>query len=525
VFAGDPVSLQLRIKASGLSGEPAQVTLRRAGSAAALAEQKITLPPPGQTLTVRLIDRPAEPGDVKYVVEVAPRNDETDPKNNRQECTVSVRDEKINVLLVAGYPNYEFRYLKTLLERDSTIKLSTYLQDADPEYAEQDKTALRSFPVGRDELFAYDVLIVGDVDPRLLPRSAWQNLRAFITEKGGGVAFLAGPRYLPWMYQDNPDVAALLPIDVTKLATSTELPAAISSGFAVRPTQLGLQSSAMQLGDSPEQTAELWSHLAPLYWLAESGALKPAAQVLAEGPGAATTGSQSAIPVICFQYVGAGRVLFHAIDESWRWRIGAGESLFARYWVQTIRFLARGKLSSGRGAQLTTDRREYQRGEVAQIRVRFLDPRLAPAANQVTVVVDSPGQARRRINLRRTPAAEGLFEGSLGELGEGRYELIMAEPQLPGSPPSTRFTVIAPPGEFAQPAMDAAALKAAADATRGRFYTIANADKLASELPAGRRVPIENLPPISLWNRWWLLAAFVACLTTEWILRKRKGML
>jgi hypothetical protein len=193
--------------------------------------------------------------------------------------------------------------------------------------------------------------------------------------------------------------------------------------------------------------------------------------------------------------------------------------------VQTIRFLARGKLSSGRGAQLTTDRREYQRGEVAQVRARFLDPRLAPAADQVTVVVDSPGQARRRINLRRNPAAEGLFEGSLGELANGRYELILSEPQLPGSPPSARFTVVAPPGEFAQTAMDAVTLRAVADSTRGKFYTIADAGQLLPELPAGRRVPIENLPPISLWNRWWLLAAFVGCLTTEWILRKRKGML
>ena len=36
---------------------------------------------------------------------------------------------------------------------------------------------------------------------------------------------------------------------------------------------------------------------------------------------------------------------------------------------------------------------------------------------------------------------------------------------------------------------------------------------------------IENLPPYQIWNRWWLLAAFLTCITTEWIFRKRKGML
>ena len=35
----------------------------------------------------------------------------------------------------------------------------------------------------------------------------------------------------------------------------------------------------------------------------------------------------------------------------------------------------------------------------------------------------------------------------------------------------------------------------------------------------------ETLPPEVLWNRWWLLAAFVSLIGAEWILRKRKGML
>ena len=122
------------------------------------------------------------------------------------------------MLLVQGYPSFEFRHLKTLLERDRTIQLAVYLQDADREFAEQDKSALRAFPISREELMEYDVLVIGDVDPRLLPRSTWQNIRAFVAEKGGGLAFLAGPRYLPWLYHDNSDVRALLPIELDSSA-------------------------------------------------------------------------------------------------------------------------------------------------------------------------------------------------------------------------------------------------------------------------------------------------------------------
>jgi hypothetical protein len=534
VFVNDVVSFQIQVKASGLGGQPAKVTLRREGGAnsasatSKVAEQTITLPPTGETLTTRLVDRPGEPGDLIYVVEIEPRDGETNPDNNRVSRTVSVRDEKIRVLLVQAYPSYEFRFLKSLLERDKAVQLSTYLQDADPAFAEQDKTALRSFPLGRDELFEYDVLLLGDVDPRLLPRSVWQNVRAFVAEKGGGAAFLAGPRFFPWLYADNPEIAALLPIEMQAAGSPADpLSNEITRGFIVAPTLIGLQNPALQLGDTPEATEHIWQQLAPLYWLYVVGKPKPAAQALAiagnERAGSSLTPAH--LPVICFQYVGPGRVLFHAIDSTWRWRLSAGDAYFARYWVQMVRFLARGKLSTGRGAQLAADRREYRRGDSVQLRTRFFDPQLAPTNELVTILIDSPGQARRRVNLYRNSAAAGVFEGSLVDLAEGQYEAVMAEPQLPGDPPATRFAVVAPPGELSKLEMDATALTAAAETTHGKFYTIQNADQLSAELPAGRRVPLKNLPPVSLWNRWWLLAAFLTCITSEWILRKRKGML
>ena len=524
VFVDDSVNVQVQIKASGLEGEPATLTLRRDGDPSPLAQMAITIPPSGQTLTERLAHRPTEAGQIAYVVEITPCDDETNRQNNRQRRVVDVRDERIRVLLVYGYPNYEFRFLKTLLDRDSTIELATYVQDADPEHAEQDKSALRSFPVSREELFEHDVLIIGDVDPRLLPRSVWQNLRTFVAEKGGGVAFLAGPRSLPWLYQDNLDVSALLPVELGELAAASDsqLPSEISLGFTVRPTPLGLQTPVMQLGDTVADSEQIWRNLPPLYWLFEIDQLKPGAQVLADS---ALRTPHSALPLICFQYVGAGRVLFHAIDSTWRWRLGAGDVYFARYWVQTIRFLARSKLASGRGAQLTSDRREYRRGEAIDLRARFLDPRLAPAGDEVTVILDTQDLPRRRVTLRRNPGVEYVFQTSLADLPEGRYEVLLTEPQLPGSPPATRFSVTAPPGELARLEMDAAALSAAAETTRGKFYTISNADRLVDELPAGRRVPVENLPPFNIWNRWWMLAAFLVAITAEWILRKRKGML
>jgi hypothetical protein len=54
---------------------------------------------------------------------------------------------------------------------------------------------------------------------------------------------------------------------------------------------------------------------------------------------------------------------------------------------------------------------------------------------------------------------------------------------------------------------------------------VATSNRLENDLPKGKQVPIEELPPHVLWNQWWMLAAFLSVLVTEWVLRKRLGLL
>ena len=428
------------------------------------------------------------------------------------------------MLMVQAYPNYEFRYLKNMLERDSTIQLKTVLQEADLEYAEQDQSALRVFPVRREELFAYDVVIFGDVNPSFLSSSVLANLHDFVEKKGGGVAFIAGSQYTPIAYRNTP-LEPLFPIDLNSIAT----PAAgesLDQGFVVQPTELGLASPQMQLGDSAAETARVWQDLPPLYWLLEVPQVKPAARVLAEHPTRMSSDGRR-LPVFLMQYVGAGKVLFHATDDTWRWRFRVGDVFFARYWVQAVRYLSRSKLlGKDHAVELTVDRREYRRGEMVRLRVRFIDERQAPAEDDtVAVVVEREGQKNQRIMLERNATNRGIFEGSFSDALDGKYHAWIASPTLEGKAPSTDFLVTVPPGELERVQMDAGELKRAAEETRGRFYRIAEVDRILDDLPLGHQVPIETLPPEVLWNRWWLLLAFLALAVSEWMLRKRKGML
>ena len=45
-----------------------------------------------------------------------------------------------------------------------------------------------------------------------------------------------------------------------------------------------------------------------------------------------------------------------------------------------------------------------------------------------------------------------------------------------------------------------------------------------ADLPKPSKVPLDTDPPIPLWNTWPVLGLFLALITLEWVLRKRKQM-
>src|SRR5262249_13817193 len=163
------------------------------------------------TVRVELIHRPKSTGDRTFILEVDQRPRELQTDNNRIERVITVRKEKLKVLLVDSEPRYEFRYLKNYLERDETIDLNIVLLSSDPEYSDRDRSAMPTFPAAKADLFAYDVVIFGDADKSLLSHSQMQNLVEFVTVKGGGVLFIAGELFNPLSYNGSP-LEVLLPI-------------------------------------------------------------------------------------------------------------------------------------------------------------------------------------------------------------------------------------------------------------------------------------------------------------------------
>ncbi len=520
VFVDDVVNFEAKLAARGIEGGRATVRLREKDRDSVLATQSIDIPGDAQPVTIRLQHRPREVGDVTFVLEVDPVDREFQTRNNSLERQVSIREEKLRVLIVESYPRFEFRFLKHLLERDPSIELNVLLLEADLEYAEMDRSAISHFPTTKEELRGYDVILFGDVNPFYLNENQMRNLSDFVVDKGGGLALLAGPRHMPISYRETP-LDSVIPIDFTGVQPGS----AAREPFRPVLTVEGRANPIFRLGKDEAESQKIWESLPGLYWFLEAPQRKPGALPLAIHPSRA--GEQGPLPIILMQQVGAGKSLMLTVDETWRWRDRVGDLYFSRFWVQTIRYLSRSKLvGQTRQAELSADRREYQRGQPVELRVRLLDESLGnDAGDSVTVQVEREGRDEKRIALRRAPTGSGLYEGIFTGAQEGRYKAWMVTPAVKGSAPSTTFDVIAPPGEFLKIEMDQSALKQAAERTGGRFYTFATIDDLARHIQPGRKIPLDTDPPISLWNTWPLLALFITLLVTEWLLRKRKRMI
>jgi len=520
VFPGDRLQVEATVRATGYAGRTARVVLKQAEGEGVFAKTQAELLADGEAQTVRLALRPTEPGALRLRLEVDVQPGEQDGANNRVELTVDVREQRIRTLLVQSTPSYEYRALKSLLERDPAIDLRVRLQDADAEYPSVDDVAIQEFPTSDAELQEYDVVLLGDVDPQLMPGSAWQNLRQWVTRHGGGLVLIAGPRYLPRRFEDVEAMRPLFPIELQSF-NSLRTEADSTSGFAVQPTPLGSRESSLQLGETPEESAAIWRQLPPVMWI-EPAEAKPGVQVLAEGRMSDGAVAEP-LPVILRHYVGAGEVLMHATDETWRWRWRSDDRYFARYWGQAVRRLARGGVLRGMGS-LATSRSEYQAGEPVVMRAR-LRPQEPVTDDAISVDLEAGSAPTRPVRFSRKGALGDVFEAVLRDLPPDHYTARLITGGASSAMLTAEFAVEAPPGELARLVVNTAGLQEAARSSDGKFYTARTVSRLADELPQAKPTAVEQLPEEPLWNRPWLLAALCVVLGAEWLLRRRSGML
>jgi hypothetical protein len=543
IFRNDPAVFEVRASGRGYGSATVQL-LRRYPDAGDVwdhvGSEAVAFPAGDQPAILKFTDRPPRVGLVEYRARIEPEADEADPKDNEKIFVTRVVEEKAKVLLVAGAPAYEYYAIKNTLMRDSTITLACYLQSADPGFRQDGNVAIDEIPKEEKDLFAYDVVILHDPDGSELPPDWQALLKKFVSDHGGGVAFVAGNKHTLSLLRDTPsgenDLSGLLPV-VLDMDRADQPGIGIGYGgfftspWRMSPEPLGLAHPATRFHSDPKHARELvWDRLPPFYWCFPVLKAKPGAQVLARHDDPReTVEPYGRRPVLAVHRYGAGRVLFLAADETYRWR-GAAENVFDRFWVQTTRFLLEGRLGGARRRfRVYLDRELVDLGDAVRISAEAFDPSFEPLqAPSVSVTVNGP-QLEQELALLPVEGKPGQFAGSFAPPAVGDYELRATAQEFRGEgpdAPAAAFRAEEPQREMGDVRADRPLLRDLAGRTRGILAEVYELAKLGDPQvipPASERVVTQGRP-VPLWDTWTTVVTFLVLLCAEWILRKRNRM-
>lgn len=538
-FVLDVVPVAIEIVSSGEDkGGPlaARVDLVDDATGLVLDSHRLDDPnrPAGQPARLTLASKPDTAGKTTWSVRLVPDAPDLSQENNRAAVSVELVDRPIRVVYFDGYPRWEQRYVKSLLIREKSVRSAVLLVASDKQFIQEGSEPLASIPTSPGDWSPIDVVILGDVRSELFSDEQLKQLKEHVALRGAGLLWIGGPAATPGSYRGRP-LADLLPFTLDPGATL-----GAGSGISVwsepvnaAPTPAATRLGLLALGETvsdgwPQELSDPSMGWSILRWAQRISAanLKPAAEVLAVA--LPTTGPAEATPLVVTMRYGAGRVIYVATDETWRWRYGRGETLPERFWLPLLRFLARDSLArSGKPALLEVSPEKALVDQPVRVSLRLLDQSLiesrtagAPVSASVTRERSRDGTVQAPIALKLSRDSADTFSTTFLAAEPGEYQIELTDSLLAGLGLSARVDIAAPDDELRRPQTDHAALGALADATGGRVLPPDRLGDVAGLLP-NRELRILGTPEIqTLWDKTVVLVLVMLLLTVEWLGRK-----
>jgi len=517
----------VRVTVRSSHGGPVAVALR---SGEELVDEEVVEVPPEGSASVDLRFTPRTLGRSIYRVSIPLQAGDTIPENNERPFLVRVERDRLRVLLVAGRPSWDERFLRAFLKGDSGIDLVSFFilrSTEDESLASPEEMALIPFPTEelfREHLSSFDVVFLQNFDyapygmQTYLPR-----LRDYV-RGGGALAMVGGDQSFASAGYGETPLAEVLPTTLPR-ADAPESQRVVLGEFHPAVVYGMRHHPLLDLAGDPAESAERWAALAPLQGANVLGLARGDAQVLMRHPSHREAGGALS-PVLVVGRAGAGRVLELGSDSSYRWGFVSGgvtgdASAHERFWDHALRWLAKDPRLEP--CQLATDRERYASGAVVAVSGRIADARYVPL-EQVSV----------RVLVTDLTGAIVHEESTLTD-GEGSVSLSLAAPTRPGGyllrvslADSTAvlaeeaFVVESGGRELARPQAQLEALRALAERSGGRHF---DSPEDAPSLPSldASRTRIEGVSERAVLDTWWAFAFTIGLLGADWVLRRRFG--
>ena len=515
VFLGNAVEVVGRVRLDGLSDREAVVKLlveQVDGGMAEVARRRVQAAGGTTEETVRLEWTPEALGERKVQLVVEPIEGETVATNNEVSTFVDVVDGGLRVLFLEGELRVEQRFLRRTLAASPDMQI---------DFRWIDSTQRTQWPIDLSEELTqdYKVFLIGDLDASALRPGDLATIRTRV-EAGAGIGLLGGFHAFEAGGWGSSPLGSLLPYEKDPLARQ-QFGQPIRNDNHLRGPLVMLPDrrfgsvTMLRQGESLAESLEVWKGLPTLDGANRLPRLLPMAKPLAE--------TVDHVPLLVAREYGLGRVLTFAADSTWRWAMQGAADAHRRFWRQLVLWLARRDDADGETLWLKLARRRISVGSPLVFDAGITRPD-GTLVEEIPLSAQVMNPAGRSLPLRLIRKGEA-FTGAVPACGEpGDWKVIVrsgpdAEEQ------SARFTVYRQDLELANPRANGLLMSQIASATTG-------GTRLPEELPgifddlAERPAEYATVEQwsFSIWDNWFLLLLLTGCLSMEWFLRKRWGL-
>jgi hypothetical protein len=534
VQAGDAFEIAAFVQAQGLSGRTALVELLGKpedvdGQASPLGSSEVILGEDGVPVRVPFEQLQNQAGSWEYFVRVKPQDRvlELSEGDNERRKSVNVVDRKTRVLILAGGPMRDYRFVRNMLYRHAAIQTDVWLQSADLTGAisQESNRLLGAFPRTKEELFEYDVVVAFDPDWSKLDVEQIGLLREWVFAQAGGLLLVAGDVYTPDVATEPSldGLRELYPVVLSSYVPDFGNERAATQAWPFEFTREGREAGFLHVTDDPVTSTDVWNEFSGVYSSYPTSGAKAGATVFARFADPRTQTGFGLPVLLASQYYGAGRVLFVGSPEIWRLR-AIDEVYYDRFWTKAIREVGQARLKRGNNrGTLLLERTQYVRGQTVRVRAQLLSPQFEPlVAPSITAeVYDPDGRPMLPpLTLQRDENREGQFVGSFRVGASGVWRIELPIPQSADAL-TEKLDVVLPSLETDNARQNAQLLRLIASETGGEYFAIREAAVgVPKRLPnRGEEFQIDQQLR-TLWDRQWLMYLLVGLLSVEWLTRK-----
>ncbi|MGD9126259.1 MAG: VWA domain-containing protein [Planctomycetia bacterium] len=502
-----------------------------------IEERDVTLGADGETTPVRFEMMPTNQGRWIFSLQVEVPKEDRHPADNIAEAQFEIVDRPLRVLLFAGGPMREYRFMRNLLHRDAGIEVDVLLQSALEGVSQDANKVLDMFPDTAEELSKYDCIVAFDPDWRELDSKQIEMVESWVAKQSGGLILFAGAVNLGdtltgWTSEDNDlvkPIRGLYPVIFQRSYVAGDGEQAGEDPWPPAFTREGKEADFLRLSDDPAESEKLWSEFEGVYAYLPVEGPKQSATVYARFADPTVSNDRTNI-YLAGQFYGSGRTFYAGSAELWRLR-RLGEKHYERFITKLIRHVTQGRLlnDSPRG-MLLIERETYLPGDTVEVKARLNNAEMEPlSANEVRMDMTLPDGSKQQILLKPT-GQPGEFIARFPVKVEGNYQLAAVMPDDESIQIERRFQVKMPDRERENPVRNDVLLNYLANATQGRYYLGTSAaaattgpDSLVNLLPNRTKTIVLTSTPDSDWKqRWfmWMMIVLISLLSVEWTIRR-----